>query len=835
MPSKLKKFIAGDDMDVVLDSAPAAPSAGFRSFLEIPPVSAPLNEGLTEAQVLERMENGYANINTVSATKTVRQIFHDNIFTYFNLIFFVIAVILISVGAFSNLFFLNIVIPNTVIGIIQELRAKKAVDELTILAEEKLKVLRAGKWTELPSSYLVRDDIVQFENGDQICADAVIRNGRVSVNESLLTGESDAIQKASGDELRSGSTCTSGRCIAQLTHVGAESYAARLTVEAKSNAGVGKSEMMRSLDRLIQTIGITIIPVGIALFLRHRLSVLLPIREAVRYTASGVLGMIPEGLYLLTSIALALSVVRLARRKVLVRDMSCVETLARVDTMCVDKTGTITEPGMDVRELVSLKPAVYTEERLRGMLNAFYHHMEPDNDTARAMAAVFAEDEAPEGWDAVKVIPFSSEAKWSGMTFAGEGSYVIGAPEFILRERMEEVRPFVAPYAEQGLRVLLIGHTDEELTLSGGTVFLDPARVEPAGLVCLSNRIRGEATETFQYFAKQGVDIKVISGDSPMTVSQVARQAGIEHAEQYVDATTLTTEESLVEAAGKYTVFGRVTPQQKLSLVRALKAQGHTVAMTGDGVNDVLALKEADCGIAMASGSQAASQISQLVLLNSDFASMPSIVDEGRQVINNIQRSASLFLVKTIFSFIFVLLTILIGFSYPIQPNMLSFIASCTIGMPGFFLALQKNSQRVKGHFLPNVLYRALPGALTDIVLILGVEFMAYAFGIPYSEMSTCAGLIMLVVGLVVLFDTCRPFDRYRKMVLGLMLLASLIAFGILPYTPLDWMVEMTPLNLQTGIIFVLFSLLAYPTLKGFQWIARQVRNLYRKLRGIEA
>lgn len=872
MPSRLKKFIHGDDLSEVIKKDPAPRDAGTSAGTEsagtqaagaesagaqsagaqsantgsagagpagsdnfeknsVPVYSAPLEQGLTASQVEERTANGYANINTVSATKTVRQIFHDNIFTYFNLVFAILAIILLMVQAYSNMFFLVIVVSNALIGIIQELRSKRSVDKLTILAEEKVLVLRDGNWEAVPSSHLVRDDIVKFKNGDQICADALVRAGECSVNESLLTGESDAIKKKCGDAMKSGSTCSAGSCIAQLTHVGSESYAARLTVEAKSNMSVGKSDMMLSLDKLIKAIGIAIIPVGIALFLRERFSVALTMRESVRYTVAAVIGMIPEGLYLLTSVALALSVVRLARKKVLVRDMSCVETLARVDTLCVDKTGTITEPGMDVQELVPLAPEQFPEEELRQMLFAFYRAMPVDNDTAAAMEKAFGKGSGTTGWKPAKIIPFASETKWSAVTFRENGSFLIGAPEFILKDRMDEVRSAVAPYANQGMRVLLIAHTDKPVVNEDDELVLDRASLQSAALVCITNRIRKDADKTFQYFAKQGVTVKVISGDSPLTVSQVARQACIENADSYVDATTLQTPEDITEAAGKYTVFGRVTPQQKLALVKALKAQGHTVAMTGDGVNDVLALKEANCGIAMASGSQAASQISKLVLLNSDFRSMPSIVDEGRQVINNIQRSASLFLVKNIFSFVFAIITIIAGFSYPMQPNQLSMISSLTIGMPAFFLALQMNHSRITGRFLPNVIYRALPGALTDIILILGIEAFANVFHLGVSSLSTTSALVMLVVGVLVLYMDARPLDSYRKRVLIFDIICILCAVIIVPRTRFAWLIELGTLDVKSALIFVVFAALAYPLLLVMTKFVAACARFYQKMK----
>ncbi len=819
------------------EPAAAGPGAGdpngsdygrFDSYKKIPAVNAPLGTGLTSDQVRARMEAGFANINLNTGGRTTRDIIKKNVFTYFNLIFVIMAILLLSVGSYTNLFFMVIVISNCLIGIIQELRSKRAVDKLSILAEEKIRVRRDGKTMELPSSQLVRDDLVEFSTGQQIIADAVVRVGDISVNESLLTGESDAIKKAPGDELKSGSTVVTGRCIAQLTRVGSESYASRLTTEAKSDVEVGKSEMMASLDKLIKIIGIILVPVGIFLFLREKFFLDMTMKASVQSTVAALLGMIPEGLYLLTSVALALAVVRLTHRKVLVRDMNCVETLARVDVLCVDKTGTITQPGMDVQKLISLDETVCSESQLKDMLNAFYTTMDADNDTAIAMKKAFYRKDGAPGWEPVKTVPFMSENKYSGITFAGKGSYLVGAPEFILGPRAVEVADAIDPWARQGMRVLLIAHTDGLIVDDEDNNVLDKSLVTPIGIVCITNRIREDADKTFQYFAKQGVKVKVISGDNPVTVSQVALQACIEDADKYVDATTLKNDAQIYDAIQRYTVFGRVTPQQKLKFVQALKDQGHTVAMTGDGVNDVLALKEANCGIAMASGSQAASQISSLVLLNSDFRSMPSIVNEGRQVINNIQRSASLFLVKNIFSFLFALLAAFCAWPYPLQPLQLSLISSLTIGYPAFFLSLEANHERFHGHFLPNVLYRAAPGGLTDVLLLVGVELFAQGFHLPNSQLYTISCIVMLTVGNLMIWEDAKPLNHYRRLVCVVFSLASIIAICIIPFTMFrDW-VQISPLTGQSWLILIVFLLLAYPCLKVMQRFMGFLRRRYR-------
>ena len=814
-------------------SKPGAISEQFDSYNKIPAENAPLSRGLTSEQVSARMRAGIVNANVNSASKTTKQIVKENVFTYFNLIFVIMAVLLLSVGSYTNLFFMVIVICNCLIGIVQQLRSKKAVDKLSILAEEKIRTRREGKTEEIPSSELVRDDIVEFSTGQQVIADAVVRVGEISVNESLLTGESDAIKKVPGDELKSGSTVVTGKCIAQLTRVGSESYASRLTTEAKSNVEVGKSEMMASLDKLIKIIGIILIPVGIYLFYTQRFQLGMTMKATVQSTVAALLGMIPEGLYLLTSVALALAVMRLTRRKVLVRDMNCVETLARVDVVCVDKTGTITQPGMDVQKLISVDENNVSADELQDMLNAFYTTMDADNDTAIAMKKAFYRKDGAPGWTPAKVVPFMSENKYSGITFEGKGSYLIGAPEFILGERAPIVYPLTEPWTNQGMRVLLLAHTDGLIVDDEDNNVLDKSKVKPIGIVCITNRIRENADKTFQYFASQGVTIKVISGDNPQTVSSVAKQACIENAEKYVDATTLDTDEKIYQAIQDYTVFGRVTPQQKLKFVEALKAQGHTVAMTGDGVNDVLALKEANCGIAMASGSQAASQISSLVLLNNDFGAMPSIVNEGRQVINTIQRSASLFLVKNIFSVIFAVLAGLFSWPYPLQPLQLSLISSLTIGYPAFFLSLEPNHDRFHGHFLSNVLYRAAPGGLADALLMVLIELYMKTTNLPMDQLYSISCITMLLVGNLMLWEYAKPLNHYRKLVCVVFSLASIIAVCIIPFTIFrDW-IQLAPIHGSgSWFLLIVMVVMSYPVIKLMQKFMEKMRGVYRYFRG---
>ena len=776
-----------------------------RVYRQIPMLQADPAEGLSPQETKLRQSNGLSNIMPPSNTKSEGQIIKENVLTFFNLIFLVLALCLCLVGSFKNLMFLLVAAANTVVGSFQEIRAKRAVDKLTLVAAGTAKAIRSGQRISVRTDQLVRDDIVEFAAGDQICADAVVRDGQLQVNESLLTGEADAILKNPGDTLKSGSFVISGRARVQLTHVGSESYAAKLAAEARRNVRSTKSEMMLSLTKLITVVGIALIPLGIILFLRHFLSVFqgLPLRDSVESTVSALIGMIPEGLYLLTSVAIAASCLKLSRKRVLVQDMNCIETLAHVDVLCVDKTGTITEPTMEVTDVYPLNSERFSYDDIEKILAAFYHGEEPDNETARAMGQQFAGETT---WHAVKRMAFSSSTKWSGADFGENGRYVVGAPEFIMGDRYDSIRGEAEPWSERGCRVLLLAAYDT--AFDDGP--LQSAHVAPIALVFLSNLLRPDAQETFRYFASQGVSVRVISGDNPITVAQVATRAGIENADRYVDATTLSTEQDFEEAVKYYTVFGRVTPEQKRYLVRAFQKQGHTVAMTGDGVNDVLALKDANCGIAMASGSQAASQVAQIVLLNSQFSAMPAIVAEGRRVINNIQRAASLFLVKHIFSFALTLLLLFIDMPYPLLPIQLSLISTFTIGIPSFFLALEPNYARVEGKFMRNVIRRAMPGGLTNLTIVLLAGFFTSTFGLSNEQLNTICVWVMSAVGLVTLYHVSVPFTRLRLAVLAAMTAAMLFSLLVIPA-----FFDLPAFNASSALILVTL-LLACPTVMRF-------------------
>ena len=737
--------------------------------------------GLTQAQVKERMEKGWSNAPVDSPSKTTKEIIISNVFTYFNLIFLVIAVLLLLVGAFRDLTFLPVIICNTLIGIIQEIRSKKVLDKLSVLNAPKATVVREGKLQTIPAEKAVLDDVVKFQAGNQICADATVIDGEVQVNESLLTGESDEITKKPGDTLMSGSFVVSGSCLGRLEQVGADSYISKLTLEAKATKEGEQSEMIRSLDKLVQIVGFLIIPIGIVLFGQQYLLGDSSIKTSMQAMVAAIIGMIPEGLYLLASVALVVSVMRLATKKVLVHDMKCIETLARVNVLCVDKTGTITENTMKVHDVVSLEP--YEKEELpplKELLGDFAHAMSKDNITMAAMQEYFTQGS---GQVATSVTSFSSAFKYSSVTFHTT-SYVLGAPEFVLRDDYEIYKETIESYGSEGYRVLVFGRY--EGTPDGKAL---TEAVVPYGLVLLANPIRKEAWETFQYFADQGVDIKVISGDNPVTVSKVASQAGIANADNYIDASQLKTPDDIKRAVLKYTVFGRVTPDQKRQFVRALKEAGKTVAMTGDGVNDVLALKDADCSIAMASGSDAAAQASQLVLLESNFSCMPSVVLEGRRVVNNIERSASMFLVKNIFSFLLSLFSMAFMITYPLEPSQISMVAMFTIGIPAFLLAMEPNKKMIEGHFLTNVLLKALPAGLTDVLIVGFLTVFGQTFGMSNEEISTAATLLLAIVGLMILFKISKPMNVFRwivwsAMVAGLLFcvifLKNLFGIGVM-------------------------------------------------------
>lgn len=746
--------------------------------------------GLTSEEVRERIDNGLTNHTDISTQKTVGQIVKSNLLTYFNLIFLILTVLLCIVGSFRNLTFLPVIIGNTVIGIFQELRAKKTLDKMSMLNAPHSIVVRDGEQQQIQSEELVKDDIIILSAGNQICADATVLSGSISVNEALLTGESDEIKKKSGDRLMSGSFVVSGQCYAKLDKVGNESYISQLTAQAKAMGDGEQSEMIRYINKLVKWVGIIIIPVGIILFCQAYIMNGETFKKSVVSMVAAVLGMIPEGLYLLTTVALALSTIRLAKKQVLLHDMKSIETLARVDVLCVDKTGTITEPGMQVTELVisgRCGDAEMDKRAFAHLLADYSAVIEDNNATMEAIRAYVAKNEIEKGSRTLlKTQPFTSANKYSKVSFV-EGDYMLGAPEFIMKDRYEEISGEIEEYQSKGYRVLLMAEQSGSSAMADtenaadtdksgqqtpgvkGAADMASSRagmVSPIGYIVLSNPIRENAESTFTYFKEQGVAIKVISGDNPATVSEVAKRAGIDGAENYVDASTLASEKDITEAVDKYTVFGRVTPKQKQLIVRALQKQKHTVAMTGDGVNDILAMKDADCSIAMASGSEAAAQAAQTVLLDSDFGRMPYVVFEGRQVVNNIQRSASLFLVKNIFSLLMAIFSAIFAITYPLEPSQISLISMFTIGLPGFLLALEPNRDRIEGNFMVNVMLKALPAGLTDVLSVGALVICGQVFNLPSEDIATAGTMLLAVVGFMIIIKISHPFNKMKYGVL---------------------------------------------------------------------
>lgn len=709
-------------------------------------------QGLSEAEAAEKAAAGLINRSTSSNVRSAGDIIASNVFTYFNLIFLILSILIIAAHSYRNLTFLPVVIINTMVGIVQELRAKHVLDEMNILNAPHAEVIRDGRRRRLPSDELVQGDIVILGSGDQICADAVVIDGSIRVNEALLTGEADEITKNVGAGLLSGSFVVAGSCYARLERVGNDSYISKLTAAAKAMPGGEQSEMIRCINAIVKWMGIAIIPIGIILFMQAHYLNHETFQTSITSMVAAVIGMIPEGLYLLTTAALALGTIRLSRKKVLLHDMKSIETLARVDVLCVDKTGTITEPEMSVTDTIWLGSE---NEVSPARLFADYIHAASDSNNTMHALKKYIKGMGGSMREAISSVPFSSAVKYGTVTF-DEGTYILGAPEFVMHTAYESIADKIKPYIAAGSRVLLFGKCMEN------------ERVKPLGIIVLSNPIRKNAVRTFKYFAEQDVTVKVISGDNPGSVAAVAKAAGIRGADRYVDASLLDNDEKLRAAALKYNVFGRVSPEQKRALVRALQLNGHTVAMTGDGVNDILAMKDADCSIAMASGSEAASQVAQTVLLDSDFAHMPDVVLEGRRAVNNIQRSSSLFLVKNIFSLLLALMSVILGLTYPLQPAQISLVAMFTIGTPGFLLALEKSTTRIKGHFLKNVLMKALPAALTDVIAVCAFVTCGGVFYLADGETSTAAVIILSLVGFMILIYLSRPLNRWRAGVIAI-------------------------------------------------------------------
>lgn len=773
--------------------------------------------GLSAAEVEERVARGEVNVDAGVHTRSVRQIVRENTLTLFNAINVILAVFVLVTGSYKNMLFMVVIVCNTAIGIVQEIRSKRTTDRLSIVASSKATVLRDGARTELPLDQLVRDDVIELGRGDQIPADAEVVSGTCDVNESLLTGESKLVKKRPGDELMSGSFVNAGIVLARVVHVGAENYAAKISAEAKQHKAVN-SEIMNSLNRIIRFVSFVIFPLGALLFARQHFLGGVETNGAILSTVSALVGMIPEGLILLTSTVLAVAVVRLAKSKVLVQQLYCIETLARVDTLCLDKTGTITTGKMEVEAVCPVKGV--GQDAVDAVFASIARADDDPNDTALAIVEHYAQSGVG-SLQPVRTVPFSSDKKWSGATFANGESYVMGAGQFILGDAFAEVAEQQERLAADA-RVLLLARVEgftEDGDLAG--------RPEPLGFVAIHDQIRATAAQTIGYFKEQGVDLKVISGDDPRTVSGIASQVGVPRAEAYVDATTLADDAAIAEAIERYSVFGRVKPEQKKAFVVALQEKGHIVAMTGDGVNDTLALKQADCSVAMAAGSDAARNVAQLVLVDNDFAAMPKVVAEGRRSINNLQRSASLFLVKTLLSMTLAVLFILLPWQYPFQPIQMTLISAFTIGLPSFVLALEPNKDRIKGRFLENVIVKSIPGATCAVLTILIVNTVGYnVLHLDYEHVSTLCVLLTAWIGALLIVRLSIPFTPIRAALLAVVVGGTVLGatvlhglFGIEPFT-FGMTVLFTVLAIGvTGLFHVLFGIFD-------AWHAKRLANM---------
>lgn len=756
-------------------------------------------KGLTSKEVEERIREGRVNKDAGVRTKTVGQIVAENTCSLFNLVNLLLALCIALVHSYRNMLFLGVVVSNLLIGIVQELRAKLVIDKLSLLAEAHVPVIRDGVELVIPMHEIVQDEWVHLKSGMQVCADAVVADGECEVNESLLTGESNSVVKRCGDKLFSGSFLVSGDIYAIVEKVGADSYANQLTSSAKYIKKVN-SEIKTSVMTIIKLVSIAIFPIAILLFLNQYQLSGTSLQDAVVNTVAALLGMIPEGLVLLTSVVMAVSVVRLSRHHTLVQQMYCVETLARVDVFCLDKTGTLTKGEMELGGYEKLSEKEF-EQPLGEMLGA----MREGNATFEAIHRNFHGD----SWEVERTIPFSSERKWSGVVFKKYGTYVLGAPEFVLNTLSKELKQTIEQHTANGERVLVFAHSPQKMKDKQL-----PEGLEPYVLLFLEDVIKESAPQTIEYLKQQGVALKIISGDNPKAVSDIARRVGVEEAERFIDCSELKEVEEIQKYAEAYTVFGRVSPEQKKALVETLKKK-HTVAMTGDGVNDVLALKEADCGIAMQSGSEAARNVADVVLLNSDFVSIPNIIAEGRRSINNLQRSASLFLVKTVFSVILALIFCFLHRTYPYQPIQMSLISSVCIGIPSFILALQPNHERVTAGFLRKVFRISLPGGILVALDVIVCVILGSVFQLNKMQISTLTTYMGAVAFGVILFKICYPFDLLRTILygalIGIFVLAAFFAGGIFFFVHLEF------------ISYVLLAGMGVSNVCLFMWLQRLI------------
>ena len=754
--------------------------------------------GLTSEQVAQRVEKGEVNTAAAPLTKTIRQILSANLFTLFNAVNLIVFALVLTTGRYINTLFMGVIISNTLIGIIQEIKAKNIIDKLSIISALHIVVLRDGKEQKIPIDQIVLDDICILSAGDQVSADGdVVTSNNLETDESLLTGESEPVLKDAGDKVLSGSFVLSGRGVVRITGVGNESYAQQITSEAKRHKRA-RSEILETLNKIIKTLTFFIVPVGILLFLSQYFRSHISWQDAVVATSAGIIGMIPEGLIVLTSIGFAAGMIKLARRKTIVQDLAGIEVLAHVNILCLDKTGTLTEGTLEVSNVMSFEGT--DPQFVSQVISAIVAASEDKNSTSLALAEYFKQSS---DWAALKIVPFSSSRKWSGAQFEGQGSFVIGAPEFVFKDSFSEVKSKANEFAAQGYRVMALAESSEPFSPEGL-----PKGMKPLALILLSDRIRAEAKATLEFFADNDVEIKVISGDNPVTVSHIARQLSLKNAERFIDATTLPDEgEALSKAAAYYTVFGRVTPKQKRQLIAALKSQDNIVAMVGDGVNDVLALREADCGIAMASGSDAARGISQIVLLDSNFISLPGVVMEGRQVINNIERVACLYLTKTIFSVLLSVFFIITGLIYPLVPFHITLIGVVTIGVPSFFLTLEQNKKRVEPGFLKKIIVTSLPGGIAVALNIILLQILQKPMSIEPSQLRLISVLLTTAICFQVLIRLIRPFNINRVLLLLSMIILFITALIAVP----GKMLQLPDPSFNSLLMFAILGVLSYP------------------------
>lgn len=744
------------------------------------------DNGLNDDQVNQRILEGNVNQNNNKTTKSIAAIIFGNIFTFFNMLYVFITILLCIAKSWSNLTFLVVVIPNTLLGIIQEIKAKKMVEKLSLVVASKANVIRNGVVQEIDTNDVVIDDVITYTNGNQIYTDSIVMEGSLEVNESMITGESDAILKNPGDFLYSGSFVVSGACYAKVENVGKNNYIEKLATEAKKQKG-NKSELLKTLNWIIRVIGIIIIPLFIIQFMRAYGEPLIEwdytrFQSSIKNVAGSIIGMIPSGLFLLTSIALYTGVSRLGKKNnTLVHELYCIEMLARVDTLCLDKTGTITDGTMRVIDCLEIKNQ--TDYSIREIVGSMMNAFTDSNATSDALIRFFSKNNV---LTPTSILPFSSKRKYSAVTFKDVGTFYLGAPEFILIDNYEKVKAKIERYASQGCRVLALGQTQTGIKKEGIA-----ANVKPIALIVIQDHIREDAYETIEFFRNNGVDVKVISGDNPITVSEIARRAGVANSNRYISLEGLSDEE-VKEIAFDYTIFGRVTPNQKKALVEAFKAKKRTVAMTGDGVNDILAMKESDCSIAMASGSEATRNIANLVLMDSNFASMPAVVAEGRRVINNIQRTSTLFLVKTLFTIMLTIFYLSLGKTYPFEPSQLLLIEFFIIGLPATIISLQPNKEQVQGHFILNVLKASLPGALTVLLFhvfiyltnfgILSIEALPGLVGWSDEIYHTVLLIVTTAITLMVLFRMCKPYNTFKRILFVIVLIVTLLCI-----VKVDW------------------------------------------------